>query len=95
MVDSGHAHEDDERTTTVIPRKFDLFALSADPSADHERFCGTALGDWDTGEDGACEGGGDAWDDDGFEAMFTEVKDFFACTSVYGRVALFELSSDS
>lgn len=91
MVDSSDAHEDDERTTTVVPRKFDLLALSAHAGTYHERFGGTALGDGDTGEDGTCEGGGDAWDDDGFEPVFAEIEDFFACATIYCRIALLEL----
>lgn len=91
MVDSSDAHEDDERTTTVVPWKFDLLALSAYASAYHEGFGGTALGDGDPGEDGTCEGGGDAWDDDGFEPVFAEIEDFFAGATVYRRIALFEL----
>lgn len=49
------------------------------------------MGDGNTGEDGTSEGGRDTRDDDGFEAVFAEVEDLFACATVYRRVALFEL----
>jgi hypothetical protein len=88
---SGDAHEHDQRARTLVSRQPDFLACTTNACADNDRLGDAALGDRDTGEDGASKRRGDARHNYRLKTVLAEVDDFFACSTIYGWIALLEL----
>lgn len=89
MWEPRDTHEEDEGAAAFVAGQCDLLSLAADAGADDERLSGAALSYGYAGECGACEDRADAGDDDGLEAVRSEVQNLFAGAAVYGWITLF------